>query len=141
MAIFAIADELFNHMKKEFHTLGTFEFPADAVVIKGKLEAEGIPVFLKDENTINSYSMVSNAMGGVRLQVYSSDMERAKQIFDEVRSYATDDSGNPIVCPNCKAARSEIYYSRKNIFFKLFPFFESTKYRCMQCNFITRPVQ
>jgi len=36
-------------MKTEFYTLGSFEFPADAIVIKGKLEAEGIPVFLKDE--------------------------------------------------------------------------------------------
>lgn len=128
-------------MKTEFYTLGTFEFPADAVIIKGKLEAEGIVVFLKDENTINSYSMVSNAIGGVRLQVYSRDMERAKQIFDEIRSYATDDFGKLIVCPNCKATRSEIYYSRRNLFFKLFPFFESKKYRCMQCNFVTRPTK
>lgn len=128
-------------MKKQFFTLGTFEFPADAAVIKSKLEAEGIPVFLKDENTINSYSMVSSAMGGVRLQVYSTDKDKAKQIFDEVRSYATDKYGEPIVCPNCKAKRSEIYYSRKSLFFKLFPFFESTKYKCMQCNFITRPAK
>ena len=54
-------------MKTEFHTLGTFEFPADAVVIKGKLEAEGIPVFLRDEATINSDPLISAALGGVKL--------------------------------------------------------------------------
>jgi len=128
-------------MKREFHTLGTFEFPADTMIIKGKLEAEGIPVFLKDEAIINSDPSVSGAVGGVKLQVYSSDLERAKLIYDQVRSYATDKFGEPIVCPNCKAARSEIYYSKKNIFYKLFPFFESTKYRCLQCNFITRPAR
>jgi uncharacterized protein YbaR (Trm112 family) len=126
-------------MKAEFHTIGSFEFPADALIIKGKLEAEGIPVFLRDEATVNSDPSLSGAMGGIRLQVYATDWDRAKQIYDEVRGYATDKDGNPIVCPNCKATRSEIYYSRKNIFYRLFPFFESTKYRCLQCNFITRP--
>ncbi|MCR9227421.1 MAG: DUF2007 domain-containing protein [Flavobacteriaceae bacterium] len=128
-------------MKTEFHTLGTFEFPADAVVIKGKLEAEGIPVFLRDEATINSDPLISAALGGVKLQVYSTDKERAKEIFDEVRNYATDDFGDPVVCPNCKATKSEIYYSRSTIFYKLFPFFEPRKYQCMQCNFITRPAK
>lgn len=126
-------------MNSEFHTLGTFEFPADVQIIKAKLESEGIPVFLRDETTINSDPLISSAIGGVKLQVYSSDRERARAIYDEVRSYATDADGNPIVCPNCKATKSEIYYSRKGIFYKLFPFFESKKYKCMQCNFITKP--
>lgn len=127
-------------MTQEFYTLGSFEFPADVQIIKGKLESEGIQVFLRDENTINSDPLISSAIGGVKLQVYSADMERAKQIYDEVRNYATDSGGNPVVCPNCKASRSEIYYSRKGIFYKLFPFFEPKKYRCTSCNFITKPL-
>lgn len=126
-------------MKQEFYTLGTFEFPADVQIIKGKLESEGIPVFLRDEVTLNSDPLISSAIGGVKLQVYSTDRQRATEIFDEVRNYATDENGNLIVCPNCKATKSEIYYSRKGIFFKLFPFFESKKYRCTNCNFITKP--
>lgn len=126
-------------MAQEFHTLGSFEFPADAQIIKGRLEAEGIPVFLKDENTINSDPLISGAIGGVKLQVYSTDKERAKEIYDEVRNYATDNEGNPVVCPNCKATKSETYYSRNSIFYKLFPFFEPKKYKCAQCNFITKP--
>ena len=125
----------------KFYTLATFEFPADVQIIKGKLESEGISVFLRDEATINTGPLISFAIGGVKLQVYSSDKERAKQIYDEVRNYATDDQGKPIVCPNCKATKSEIYYSRNNLFHKLFPFFEPTKYKCMQCNFISRPAR
>ncbi|RIV70740.1 DUF2007 domain-containing protein [Flagellimonas aequoris] len=125
-------------MKTKFYTLATFEFPADALIIKGKLESEGIAVFLRDEATINSDPLISTAIGGVKLQVYSADKEVAKQIYDEVRRYASDDFGNPILCPNCKAAKSEIYYSRNTIFFKLFPFFEPRKYKCMQCNFIIK---
>jgi len=126
-------------MKEEFFTLGTFEFPADVQIIKGKLETEGIPVFLRDEATINSDPLISSAIGGVKLQVYTSDKERGQKIFNEIRNYATDDKGNLIVCPNCKATKSEIYYSRNTIFYKLFPFFESKKYRCLNCNFITKP--
>ncbi|WP_245625623.1 DUF2007 domain-containing protein [Flagellimonas eckloniae] len=127
-------------MAQEFHTLGSFEFPADVQIIKGRLEAEGIPVFLKDENTINSDPLISGAIGGVKLQVYSTDKERAKAIYDAIRNYATDNEGNPVVCPNCKATKSEIYYSRNSIFYKLFPFFEPKKYKCAQCNFITKPL-
>nr|WP_299072326.1 DUF2007 domain-containing protein [uncultured Allomuricauda sp.] len=126
-------------MAQEFHTLGSFEFPADVQIIKGRLEAEGIPVFLKDENTINSDPLISGAIGGVKLQVYSTDKERAKAIYDAIRNYATDNEGNPVVCPNCKATKSETYYSRNSIFYKLFPFFEPKKYKCAQCNFITKP--
>lgn len=126
-------------MSQEFHTLGSFEFPADVQIIKGRLEAEGIPVFLKDENTINSDPLISSAIGGVKLRVYATDKERAKEIYDEVRNYATDDQGNLIVCPNCKATKSETYYSRNSIFYKLFPFFEPKKYKCAQCTFITKP--
>ena len=63
----------------------------------------------------------------------------AVAIYDEIRSYALDDNGDPVICPNCKAQRSEVYYARKGIFNKLFPFFEKKKYRCLQCNMITQP--
>lgn len=126
-------------MEKEFYTIGAFSYPADVQIIKGKLESEGISVFLKDENTLNSDPLISDAIGGVKLQVYDTDKERAIAIYDEIRSYAIGDDGNPITCPNCKAQKSEAYYSRKGILNKLFPFFEKRKYRCTQCNIITEP--
>ncbi len=106
-------------MEEKFFKIGSFEFTADVQIIKGKLESEGIPVFLRDENTLNSDPLISNAIGGVKLLVYSRDKERALKIYNEIRAYAIDDYGNPIVCPNCKAQKSEVYYERKNTFFKL----------------------
>jgi len=126
-------------MEQEFYTLGAFEFVADVQIIKGRLEAEGIPVFLRNENTLNSDPIISNAIGGVKLQVYTKDKEKALTVYNEIRNYALDDFGNPIVCPNCKAEKSEAYYERKRVFFKLFPFFEKRKYKCLNCNMITRP--
>ena len=88
---------------------------------------------------MNSDPLISNAIGGVKLLVYSRDKERALKIYNEIRAYAIDDYGNPIVCPNCKAQKSEVYYERKNTFFKLFPFFEKRKYKCLNCEIITKP--
>ncbi|WP_273568334.1 DUF2007 domain-containing protein [Maribacter halichondriae] len=124
-------------MEPKFFTLGAFEFVADVQIIKGKLESEGIPVFLRDENTLNSDPLISSAIGGVKLQVYGRDKEKALEIYNEIRAYAVDDEGNPIICPNCKARKSEAYYERKGIFNKLFPFFEKRKYKCLQCGMIT----
>ncbi len=117
--------------------LAAFEYAADVQIVKGKLESEGIPVFLRDEYTLNSDPMISNAIGGVKLQVYSRDKERAIEIYNEIRAYAVDDAGNPISCPNCKAKKSESYYERKGVFYKLFPFFEKRKYKCLNCGMIT----
>lgn len=124
-------------MDQKFYTLGAFEYVADVQIIKGKLESEGIQVFLKDENTLNTDPMISSAIGGVKLQVYSKDKVRATAIYDEIRNYALDDNNAPVVCPNCKAQKSEVYYSRKGLLNKLFPFFEKKKYKCTVCNIIT----
>ena len=126
-------------IKQEFYILGSFEYAADVQVIKAKLESEGIPVFLRDENTLNTDPLISSAIGGVKLSVYSRDKERAIEIYNEIRPYAVDDKGEPIICPNCKANRSEVYYSRKSLLHKLFPFLEEKKYKCTNCGMITKP--
>ncbi len=126
-------------MEEKFSTIAAFDYPADVQIIKGRLESEGIPVFLKDENTLNSDPIISNAIGGVKLQVYTKDKERALKIYNEIRAYAIDNQGSPIVCPNCKAKKSEVYYGRKGLFYKLFPFFEKRKYKCLNCGIITKP--
>ncbi len=126
-------------MSEKFVTIASFDYPADVQILKGKLESEDIPVFLRNENTLNSDPLISNAIGGVKLQVYSEDRERAMEIYDEIRAYAVDDDDNPIICPNCKAIRSEAYYERRGLFNKLFPFFEKRKYKCLNCGMITNP--
>lgn len=125
-------------MKQEFYTLGAFEYVADVQIIKGKLESEGIAVFLRDEYTLNTDPLISSAIGGVKLQVYTRDRNAAIKIYNEIRNYAVDDTGNPVKCPNCKAERLEVYYSRRGIVNRLFPFFEKRKYKCTVCNMITK---
>jgi hypothetical protein len=51
-----------------------------AHAIRVRLEAEGIPVFLFDEFTINMDWLLSNAIGGVKVQVPEPYLERARNI-------------------------------------------------------------
>ncbi len=64
-------------------TVAIFPLPQDAYIIKARLESEGIPVFLKDELTIQTDNFLSNAIGGVKFQVSESNAEAATAILIE----------------------------------------------------------
>jgi hypothetical protein len=124
-------------MNSSYYALTAFDYLTDAELLKAKLESEGIQVFLKDANIVQAYSFSGTAMGGVKVMVYQEDRKKAQEIYDSVRSYATDKGGNPIVCPNCKASRSERFLDRSKLLYRLFPFLEPSKYRCLNCEMIT----
>lgn len=126
-------------MADKFVTIAAFEYVADLEILKLKLESEGIQVFVKDGNIVNSDPLISNAVGGAKIQVFKEDEERAREFYNSIRSYAVGKDGLPITCPNCKAQKSESYYERKSLFYKLFPFFEARKFKCLNCNIITKP--
>lgn len=125
-------------MRSDYVVIGAFDYVADAELLKLKLESEGIPVLLKDANILQAEPFIAAAIGGVKVMVPKSRETEARDIYGEVRAYALDRHGKPVVCPNCKAARSERYYSRNHIGYRLFPFLEPVKYLCLKCGMITR---
>lgn len=62
-------------------TIMTFTYPQDSYIIQGALESDGIETFLKDELTIQVDNFLSNAIGGVQLQVKKDQVDRAKEIL------------------------------------------------------------
>ncbi len=54
-------------------TIRRFRDLSEAIVVRGFLEANGIPVYLQDENLVRLDWQVSNFIGGLRLQVESAD--------------------------------------------------------------------
>ncbi len=120
------------------YTLITYEYTADAQILKGKLESENIYVYLKDEHTLDSDPLISNAIGGVKLQINQKDKKRAIEIFNLIRSYAEDDKGNLLICENCNSNKMLPYQNTTSLFFRLFPFFEKRKYICSTCNHINK---
>ena len=70
-------------------TIATFEYPHEAHVIKSKLESEDIYVFLKDELTVQADNFISNAIGGVKLQIKENDVEKALEVLKlfDIKTY------------------------------------------------------
>ena len=62
-------------------TITTFSNSIEAHISKGRLESEGIACFLKDEHTINANPMYHLALGGIKLQVWEKDVERATALI------------------------------------------------------------
>tara|TARA_R110002073_G_scaffold139232_2_gene289432 strand:- start:218040 stop:218420 length:381 start_codon:yes stop_codon:yes gene_type:complete len=121
-------------MNPNYTTLAVFEYSTEAQLVKSKLLSEDIRVMLTDEVTIDTDPLLSQAIGGVKLQVYNDDLERATAVYNEIRAYQKDTNGNDIYCINCNATRILIAPpSETNVFYKLFPFFEKKKYRCNEC--------
>ncbi len=62
-------------------TVLSFTYPHEAHLAKGKLESEGIEVFLKDELTTQVNNFYSHAIGGVKLQVRSDQIDTAHRLL------------------------------------------------------------
>jgi Putative prokaryotic signal transducing protein len=68
---------------EEIVTLVRFgELPA-AQLLCGRLESEGIESFIPDEIMAAQAWHLNRAIGGIRVQVYQADLERAKQILEQ----------------------------------------------------------
>lgn len=78
-----------NNKHNNFITVLTFYYSHQTAIIRGRLEAEGIECFIKDELTAQVNPLYSNAIGGVKLQVRESDLEKAIEILKE-GDYITD---------------------------------------------------
>jgi DNA-directed RNA polymerase subunit RPC12/RpoP len=130
-------------MSDKFKTIAQFQYSTEARIVKGRLEADGIPVFLSDSFTIDTDPLVSNAIGGVKLKVYARDALKAQYILQSINKYALDDEGNAISCPNCKSENVALFSTIKDIksffafifgvLFSALPFYTKHRYRCEVC--------
>lgn len=59
-------------------------------VVKGRLEADGIECFVRDEHTVNANPFYDIAVGGIKLQVMEQDVAAANEILKEVNHTDTD---------------------------------------------------
>lgn len=131
-------------MGQTFKTVARYQYTAEAHIIKGRLEHEGIEVFLSDNLTIDTDPLVSNAIGGVKLKVLAKDAMAAQHIISSITKYSVDDDGNAIQCPKCKSEAVAMYSTitgLKSFVAFLFgfitgtlPFYAKDKYRCEDCN-------
>jgi hypothetical protein len=63
-----------------FVTLACFFAPTEAHLLAACLQANDIPAFVADANTVQNNLLLSGALGGVRLQVPASLLDSARTI-------------------------------------------------------------
>ncbi|PCJ64634.1 MAG: hypothetical protein COA58_12920 [Bacteroidetes bacterium] len=64
-------------MHENCKLLISFTYVHEAHVVKGYLESKGINVLMADELTIQQYNFYSNAIGGVKLLVHTSEYDES----------------------------------------------------------------
>lgn len=134
-------------MESAFTKIGSYLYSSEAVIVKGRLEAEGIEVVMADNYTIDTDPLVSNAIGGVKLFVKTEQAQQAWQILAEISRYSVNDEGVLITCPECGANEVELGSTIKDLksFFAflfmwltaiiILPFYTKYKYRCNKCGY------
>lgn len=130
-------------MKETFKTIAVFQYSSEAQIIKGMLEAENIPVYMADQFTIDTDPLISNAIGGVKLKVYTEDFDKAKQLIKSVGDYAISDQGEALNCPQCSSTKIDLFSTIKDfkslfafiigVIFGALPLYTRHKYRCENC--------
>jgi len=90
---------LFGNEVTAMVTVGAFSKPEEANLLRSRLEAAGIPAFVRDELTIQMYWLYSNALGGVRVVVPDQHAEAAREIV----SLPPISEATPRTCPRCSS--------------------------------------
>ncbi len=67
-------------------TIKTFFYDHETILYEPKFQSEGIEYFLKDQKTVAIDPLVSNAIGGIKLQVKAEDEERGRALVAEIEA-------------------------------------------------------
>ncbi|MFH7003099.1 putative signal transducing protein [Flavobacterium bizetiae] len=132
-------------MEENFKLVRRFQYSSEAQIFSGKLESEGIEIYLRDNNIVDSNPFWSNAVGGVKLFVKSEDFEKANMILSDISQFSFDENNKLLKCPNCGAEEVKMVTSIKDLktllafvfllLFILMPFYSWYRYKCNKCKF------
>lgn len=121
-------------------TLRTFDRDTEAHLIKGQMEAAGIPCFLTDEFTHAANPFYNQAIGGIKLQVAEPDLEEAIHVLHEIDpTYVAWEKSKVDTCPNCSTKDIEADLPENNnafsaVWFTIKYLFQPSKRGTFVCN-------
>ena len=127
----------------------TFDDPIKANIVKGLLDSYEIKCFISDENIVTLNALYSNAVGGVKLNVFEKDVNRISEILQsecipsETDTFSEEEK-TKVICPNCHSANVSYGGSVKRKFgfldilvsflLMIYPFTMRMTYHCFDCN-------
>ena len=131
-------------MTNKLITIRTFMYPSEAFPFVSRLENENIQCLLDGENTVAVHPFLSNAIGGVKLQVAQADAEKAMKILNEVMDGNNKHVAEEIIlvdgnnyervledCPKCNS--DNIYCEQFSFLKSVFGSFSKRDYYCKDC--------
>jgi len=122
-------------------TIATFNFAHEAHLARTRLESQGIPANIADEHIVSINWFYAPAVGGIKLNVLETDVQKAKEVFAEGSKI---DPPKALQCPKCNSMDIEYQgFWRKTLFLSwilimapFLPFlFRKKKWKCKACNF------
>jgi predicted methyltransferase len=82
----------------EFKQIASYDNFMLANMTLGLLEANNINCHLEDENIVTIDPLLNQAVGGIKLMVHQTQLERATDLIKEAETNYL----NELVCPHCK---------------------------------------
>ncbi|MDD5149137.1 MAG: DUF2007 domain-containing protein [Flavobacterium sp.] len=71
---------------EEFKTIAIFNYNHEIVVLKHRLDQEGIHYFFENETMSSIAPFYSNALGGIKLKIHPNDFDSVQNILDELNT-------------------------------------------------------
>ena len=110
-------------------TIASYTNSLHANIVKGRLQAENIPATLANEQYINADWLLSNALGGVQIQVPVEYEQPAKELIESIEDgqlEVNDDDVDidQLLCPICKSSDIQT----NSIFWKISLILSNTLY-------------
>lgn len=69
---------------QDFETIAVFNYTHEIVILKHRLDQEGIHYYFENEATVSIVPFYSNALGGIKLKIHRNDFETVRIILDEL---------------------------------------------------------
>ena len=91
-------------------TIASFPEAIEAHIYRNRLEAEGIPCVLADENIVSNQPWHTIAYGGVKLRVRHTDEVHAREIIQAIRGKL-----NPEATELCPVCHSDNIKTKRNV--------------------------
>jgi hypothetical protein len=123
-------------------TLTSFDNAVDAQLLRSKLDSEGIPAFVFDENVVSLVPMTYISLGGIKVKVRESDLVSAQEVMNITSKNPIRDEDNLIlVCPVCQSiditpgvkTTSIFSFAFWGLLFGVYPLQIENKFICNSC--------
>ncbi|MHC4780413.1 MAG: putative signal transducing protein [Planctomycetota bacterium] len=94
-------------MANKLVTVARFEIEPTASLCRILLERAGVSAYLSEDNAIAAHWGLSNALGGVKVEVNEADLEKALEALREGRADFGEEKGAAlgevsVTCESCK---------------------------------------